>query len=85
MTRVRKPYVSRSQNCYSEYFTCIGYYCILCYMSGKSSPTFSALNIRHFPRDLLRRCKVRALEMDLSLRELVIEALSRYVSGGRKG
>lgn len=44
----------------------------------------SALNIRSFPRDLLRRCKIRALEMDLSLRELVIEALRRYVSPAGK-
>ena len=42
-------------------------------------PAATALNIRNFPRDLLRQCKIRALEGDLPLREFVIEALRYYV------
>jgi|TARA_B100001750_G_scaffold141133_1_gene112498 plasmid stability protein len=56
-------------------------------MPNKTALNLSALNIRNFPRELLRKCKIRALEMDISLRDLVIEALSRYVVSGknRKG
>ncbi|HIC57503.1 MAG TPA: 3-hydroxyacyl-CoA dehydrogenase [Acidobacteria bacterium] len=56
-------------------------------MTNKVTLDLSALNIRNFPRELLRRCKIRALEMDVSLRDLVIEALSRYVTSAkdRKG
>ena len=39
----------------------------------------TALNIRNFPRELLRQCKIRALEQDLPLRQFVIEALRHYV------
>ena len=53
-------------------------------MIQRTTSDVSALNIRNFPRDLLRHCKIRALEMDLSLRELVIEALRRYVSSNGK-
>ena len=45
----------------------------------KSLPKVTALNVRNFPRDLLRQCKIRALEQDLPLRELVIAALRQYV------
>jgi len=56
-------------------------------MPNKATLDLSALNIRNFPRELLRRCKIRALEMDISLRDLVIEALRHYVgnSTNRKG
>ena len=56
-------------------------------MPNKTALDLSALNIRNFPRELLRKCKIRALEMDISLRDLVIEALSRYVisTKDRKG
>ena len=56
-------------------------------MPNKVTLDLGALNIRNFPRELLRRCKIRALEMDISLRDLVIEALSRYVTSAkdRKG
>ena len=52
-------------------------------MPNKATLDLSALNIRNFPRELLRRCKIRALEMDISLRDLVIEALSRYVTSAK--
>ena len=45
----------------------------------KSLSKVAALNIRNFPRELLRQCKIRALEQDLPLRELVIAALRQYV------
>ena len=52
--------------------------CYLCNMSKLLSAA-TALNIRNFPRDLLRQCKIRALERDLPLREFVIEALRHSV------
>ena len=44
----------------------------------------TALNVRSFPRDLLRQCKIRALEQDIPLRELVIEALRFYLARGTR-
>ena len=44
----------------------------------------TALNVRSFPRDLLRQCKIRALEQDIPLRELVIEALRVYLARGNR-
>lgn len=50
----------------------------------KKLPKVTALNIRNFPRELLRQCKIRALEQDLPLRELVIVALRHYVGRSAK-
>lgn len=35
----------------------------------------AALNIRNFPKDLLKKCKMRALQRDQPLRDFVIETL----------
>ena len=39
----------------------------------------AALNIRNFPKDLLKKCKMRALQRDQLLRDFVIETLHHEV------
>ncbi len=39
----------------------------------------TALNIRNFPKDLLKKCKMRALQLDQPLRDFVIETLHHEV------
>ena len=39
----------------------------------------AALNIRNFPKDLLKKCKMRALQRDQPLRDFVIETLHQEV------
>ena len=39
----------------------------------------AALNIRNFPKDLLKKCKMRALQGDQPLRDFVIETLRHKV------
>ena len=40
----------------------------------------AALNIRNFPRELLKNCKIRALQRDQPLRDFIIETLQNAVA-----
>ena len=48
--------------------------------TSKHHPDLAALNIRNFPRELLKKCKMRALQQDQPLRDFVVEALRNKVA-----
>ena len=49
-------------------------------MSSDDTPDTTVLHVRHIPADLHKRARVRALEDGVTLRELVVAALERYLA-----
>ncbi len=43
-----------------------------------------ALYVRNFPDDLHKKARLRAVEENLTLRELIIKALEEYLKTGKK-
>jgi predicted HicB family RNase H-like nuclease len=41
--------------------------------------------IRDFPEDLRKAARMQAIEEDISLKQLVIKALEKYLAGTKKG
>ncbi len=48
-------------------------------MSGEDSTDTTVLHVRHFPADLHKHARMRALEDGVTLREFVITALRDYL------
>jgi hypothetical protein len=43
----------------------------------------TALNIRNFPQELMWKCRERALQKRITLRQFVIDALRNATNGGK--
>jgi predicted HicB family RNase H-like nuclease len=49
---------------------------------GRVPMKFKDWMIRNFPVDLQKQAKIRAVEMEISLKQLVINALTAYLKKG---
>jgi predicted HicB family RNase H-like nuclease len=55
------------------------------YQIAKGDKNMATLFVRDFPEDLHKAAKMKALEEDLTLGQLIIRAVEAYLKTGKKG
>ena len=58
---------------------------VLAYKKAKKGGSMATVYIRDFPEDLRKAARMQAIEEDISLKELVIKAVEKYLAEAKRG